>query len=214
MAKDLSKTIWHGIPRMDIPWFPSIDAEKCIGCELCFLSCGREVFDVAEEKPFKATVGRPYNCMVGCSTCSTVCPTEAITFPGRDLIWKIERKNKIFKIVHEEAAKKKEKLKQGDLRETAEKQLSETTTRMKFEVAGVFGEKRFLKKLEETIQNDPIDVVNLDLKIPTVKGLSEATPGYMKFELTSTEMEDIKNYANKIRSLIKENGLVLINESK
>lgn len=214
MAKDLSTQLWHGIPRKDIPWYPVIEADKCIGCELCFLSCGREVFEVAEEKPHKATVERPYNCMVGCSTCATVCPTEAIIFPDRDLIWKIERQNKIFKIVHEEAAKKKEKLKERDLKEAAQKQLSETTTKIGFEIAGVFGEKRFLKKLEETIANDPVDIVNLEMKVPTVKGLSEKTPGYMKFELTSTEMEEIKIYAEKIRSLVKENELILVNESK
>lgn len=214
MAKDLSKTIWHGIPRMDIPWIPSIDAEKCIGCELCFLSCGREVFDVAEEKPFKATVERPYNCMVGCSTCSTVCPTEAIKFPTRDIVWKLERQHKIFKIVHEEAAKKKMKIKQRDLKSNAEKEISETTTKINFEIAGQFGEKRFLKKLEETIENYPVDIVELQLNVPTVKGLKENAPGFMKFTLTSTQMEEIKKYANKIRALIKENELVLVNEVK
>ena len=214
MTKDLSKTTWHDIPRMDIPWYPSINADKCIGCELCFLSCGREVFKVAETKPHKATVSRPYNCMVGCSTCATVCPTEAITFPGRDLIWKIERQNKIFKIVHEEAAIKKENIKQRELKENAEKQLSKTTTRLKFEIAGVFGEKRFLKKLEEIIQNNPIDIVDLQLNVPTIKGISEKVPSYMKFELVSTEMKEINNFTDKIRSLVKENEFVLINESK
>ncbi len=214
MAKDLSNQLWHGIPRKEIPWFPTIEADKCIGCELCFLSCGREVFDVAEEKPYKATVERPYNCMVGCSTCSTVCPTEAITFPGRDLIWKLERQHKIFKIVHQEAAQKKDSIKQRELKEHAEKQLSETTTRVKFEIAGQFGEKQFLKKLQDSIANDPVDIVNLELSVPTVKGLSEKTPAYMKFELTSTEMEEIKKYTKKIRSLIKTNALVLVSEQK
>ena len=214
MAKDLSNQLWHGIPRKDIPWYPKIDAEKCIGCELCFLSCGREVFEIAEDKRHRASVERPYNCMVGCSTCSTVCPTEAITFPDRDIIWKLERQYKIFKIVHEEAAAKKEKIKQRDLKEAAEKQLSEITTKIKFEIAGEFGEKRFLKKLEEAIQNELVDIVNLELKVPTIKGLLEKAPAYMKFELTSTKMEEIKNYTEKIRSLINENDLILINESK
>ena len=214
MAKDLSNQLWHGIPRKEIPWYPAIEADKCIGCELCFLSCGREVFKIAEDKRHRASVERPYNCMVGCSTCATVCPTEAITFPSRDIIWKLERQYKIFKIVHEEAAAKKEKIRQRDLKEAAEKQLAETTTKMKFEVAGVFGEKQFLKKLNDSISNDPVDIVNLELKVPTVKGLSEKTPAYMKFELTSTKMEEIQNYREKIRSLVKENELVLINESK
>jgi hypothetical protein len=29
MAKD---EMWHGIPRKDIPWFPTVDADTCIGC--------------------------------------------------------------------------------------------------------------------------------------------------------------------------------------
>jgi len=52
------------------------------------------------------------------------------------------------------------------------------------------------------------------LEVPTIKGLSEDTPGFMKFELTSTEMEEVRIYTDKIRSLIKENELTLVNESK
>lgn len=31
MAKD---ELWHGIPCKDIPWFPTVDADTCIGCTL------------------------------------------------------------------------------------------------------------------------------------------------------------------------------------
>lgn len=31
MAKDLSNSVWHGVPRRDIPWFPEVDPEACIG---------------------------------------------------------------------------------------------------------------------------------------------------------------------------------------
>lgn len=85
---------------------------------------------------------------------------------------------------------------------------------LQFEIAGVFGEKQFLKKFNDTIMDDPVDIVNLEMKVPTVQGLSEKAPAYMKFELTSTKMEEIKNHTEKIRSLIKENELILINESK
>ncbi len=209
MAKDFSKQLWHGIPRTEIPWFPNLDPEKCIGCELCFLSCGRGVFDLAEIKPYKATAARPYNCMVGCSTCATVCPTEAITFPGRDLIYNTERQHKIFKLVHQEAADKKAANQQ---KQQASRQVAESKTRIKFEIAGQFGEKRFLQKLADAIREQPIDIVNLTLNVPTVMGLSENTPAFMQFELTSTTMEDIKPYRTNIIDLIQKNELVLVNE--
>ena len=34
------KKTWHGIPRDEVPWFPSVDAEACIGCQLCYVTCG------------------------------------------------------------------------------------------------------------------------------------------------------------------------------
>ncbi len=45
--KDLSQTKWHGIPRTEIPWFPTVGAQKRFGCELCFVTCGREVYEIA-----------------------------------------------------------------------------------------------------------------------------------------------------------------------
>ncbi len=214
MAKDLSSQTWHTIPRKEIPWFPVIDAAKCIGCELCFLSCGREVFEPEKQKPYKSSVVRPYNCMVGCSTCSTVCPTQAISFPERDLIWNLERQHKIFKTVHNEAAVKKAKLSREELALEAARKVSETVSKITFEIAGEFGEKRFLKKLAESIIADPVDLVDLQLNVPTIKGGRENTPGFMTFTLTSTRMDDILKYAEKIRSLIKADGYIIINEVK
>ena len=26
--------LWHGIPREDIPWRPTVDPDACIGCQL------------------------------------------------------------------------------------------------------------------------------------------------------------------------------------
>jgi formate hydrogenlyase subunit 6/NADH:ubiquinone oxidoreductase subunit I len=37
MAKE---ELWHGIPRKDIPWYPTVDADTCIGCTLCFAIVG------------------------------------------------------------------------------------------------------------------------------------------------------------------------------
>lgn len=88
------------------------------------------------------------------------------------------------------------------------------TTRGRFEVAGEFGEKRFLTKLRDFLKDRAYDVVNLRLEVPTVKGTLEQTPSFMVFEVTSTEQQDIQSFLPEIRSLIRENGLVLVSETK
>lgn len=123
MSKDVSQTKWHGIPRAEIPWFPTVDAQKCIGCELCFVTCGREVYEIVAGPPRKARVERPYNCMVACSTCAVVCPTGAISFPPRELILKLEIEHKILDTVRKEAAEKRARLQAARVREQAEEQL-------------------------------------------------------------------------------------------
>jgi len=82
------------------------------------------------------------------------------------------------------------------------------------DVAGEFGEKRFLVKLQELIQDRPYDIVNLHLEVPTVKGALEKTPSFMSFEVTSTSQEDIESFLPQVRSLVRDNGLVLVNERK
>ncbi|MGC8549159.1 MAG: 4Fe-4S dicluster domain-containing protein [Acidobacteriaceae bacterium] len=213
MPKDLSQTQWHGIARKEVPWFPAVNTEKCIGCELCFVTCGREVYDITPDKFHKAVVERPYNCMVGCSTCATVCPTQAISFPSRDLVWKAEREQKIFSVVHKEAAEKRSKQQIAQARERAEEQLRQVQTRARIEIAGEFGAKSFLTKLEATVKDQPCDIVNLRLEVPTVKGLLEKTPAYMVFEITSTEQQDVGGFLNEIRELVRQSGLIWIRET-
>ncbi len=208
MAKD---EMWHGIPRKDIPWFPTVDAETCIGCTLCYTTCGRGVYEMQDNK---AVPVNAMSCMVGCSTCGTVCPVEAISFTDRDLIWKLERENKIFKIVRQEAKEKMAKQDALKARAAAEDAVAKLTTRVRFEVAGEFGEKRFLVQMEELIKEQPDDFVNLRLEVPTVKGALEKTPSFMSFELTSTEQEDIQNFLPEVRDLIRRNGLTLVSENK
>ena len=208
MAKD---EMWHGIPRKDIPWFPTVDSDACIGCTLCFLSCGRGVYEMQDHK---SVVLNPYNCMVGCGTCGTVCPTQAITFPERDLIWKLEREHKIFSTVRKESAEKKAKLDATKARAAAEDAVAKLTTRTRFEVAGEFGEKRFLVQMEELAKERPYDFVNVQLNTPTVKGAFENTPSFMTFEVTSTEQADIQDFLPEVRDLIRRNGLVLASENK
>jgi len=211
VAKQTKKQMWHGIPREEIPWHPTVDANKCIGCTLCYVTCGRGVYDMKDNK---AVVANPLNCMVGCGTCGTVCPVQAISFPGRDLIWKLEREHKIFSIVRKEFAEKKGKLDTIKARAAAEEAVAKLTTSARMEVAGEFGEKRFLVKLEELVKGRPYDIVNLRLEVPTVKGALEKTPSFMTFDITSTEQEDIDAFLPELRNLIRDNSLVLVSENK
>jgi ferredoxin len=152
--------------------------------------------------------------MVGCSTCATICPTEAITFPGRDLIWKIEKEHKIFKEVRKAGKEKREKKKILEEREKIETKLSKITSKIKFEIAGQFGEKQFLLKLMNFITDKPVDIINLKLEVPTVKGHMEKAPAFMSFEVTSTEQEDIMKYIADLKTLIKENEMIIVSENK
>lgn len=71
---------WRGIPREKIPWYPTIDASKCSGCRTCVAFCHNGVLEFNELEQ-KAKVRSPYNCVVECSTCGRLCPSEAIRFP-------------------------------------------------------------------------------------------------------------------------------------
>ena len=208
MAKEAT---WHGIPRTEIPWFPTVDVQKCIGCELCYVTCGRGVYQMADRK---SVVGKPFDCMVGCSTCGVVCPTQAISFPGRDLIWKVEREHKIFKLVKDEAADKRAKQDAQRARADAETVIAGLTTRVKVEIAGEFGEKRFLVQLQDLVQGQLFDIVQLALEVPTVQGSLEHTPSFMTFQVTSTEYGEIGPFLEKVRDLVRENGLVWVSETK
>jgi Pyruvate/2-oxoacid:ferredoxin oxidoreductase delta subunit len=202
---------WHGIARETIPWFPTVNHVKCIGCELCFVTCGRGVYDVHAHKAWPE---RQYDCMVGCTTCANICPTQAITFPDRQLVQKIEREHKILAIVRQEAAAKHAKLGAEKVRAVAEDTVAAATTRMAFHIAGEFGEKRFLAKLETLIKDRPFDVVNLKLEVPILKGAMEKTPSHMTFEVTSTEQQDITVFLADVRRLVRDNQIVLVNETK
>jgi len=203
--------LWHGIARDTIPWFPSVNHDKCIGCELCFVTCGRGVYEVHDHKAWSE---RQYDCMVGCTTCANICPTQAITFPDHQLVQKIEREHKILAIVRKEAAAKHAKLDAEKARARAEDMAAATVSRVAFHIAGEFGEKRFLAKLEALIKERPFDIVNLRLEVPTLKGALEKTPSHMNFEVTSTEQQDITEFLNEVRALVRENQLVLANENR
>lgn len=46
MAGEKTIPTWHGIPRKDIPWYPKVDSETCIGCTLCYTTCSRNVYEM------------------------------------------------------------------------------------------------------------------------------------------------------------------------
>ena len=71
---------WKGVPREHVPWYPTIDIEKCSGCKTCFEFCSHHVYawDEAADRP---RVVEPFQCVVGCSNCSHQCEQKAISFP-------------------------------------------------------------------------------------------------------------------------------------
>lgn len=71
---------YMGIPRGAIPWFPTIDPEACLNDSACLEFCSNDVFVQAESSTI---VANPLNCVVGCSACTSVCPTDALTFPDK-----------------------------------------------------------------------------------------------------------------------------------
>jgi NAD-dependent dihydropyrimidine dehydrogenase PreA subunit len=211
MTTTQEKPPWHGIPRKEIPWFPTIDEEACIGCQLCFVTCGRDVYEMQEEH---AVAVDPMNCAVGCSTCANICPTNAISFPTLDAVWKLERERQIFRTVKKEAKKKHERLDAQKARETALEALKNVSTRAKVEIAGEFGEKRFLMRLEQLLEDRPFDIVNLRLEVPTVKGARQKAPSYMVFEVTSERQEEVAPFLTEIKALVHEVGLVYVSEQR
>lgn len=94
MSDVKSNEQWYGVHRGNINWNPTVVEDRCIGCGLCVTSCGRNVyaFDYEKNKPVVAT---PKMCMVGCTTCATICTQDAIEFPSQGYIRQVIKKNKI-----------------------------------------------------------------------------------------------------------------------
>jgi NAD-dependent dihydropyrimidine dehydrogenase PreA subunit len=70
-----------GIPRKEIPWFPTIDQEKCTSCGICVKACKHETYAFIEDG--SVIVANPFHCEVFCESCKFQCPVEAISFPVR-----------------------------------------------------------------------------------------------------------------------------------
>ena len=76
---------WQGIPREDIPWYPTIREELCDGCKVCLKFCPFGVYEYIKESN-KVKVANPFNCEVGCSTCALKCMPDAIVFPPLSIL--------------------------------------------------------------------------------------------------------------------------------
>jgi NAD-dependent dihydropyrimidine dehydrogenase PreA subunit len=101
MEEDKEHMEWHGIPRENIRWWPTVDEKKCVGCGMCFSGCGRKVYDY-DYKKIKSVVARPLNCMVGCTTCQVTCLAGAISFPDKEYVRELIRKNNLVKKTREQ----------------------------------------------------------------------------------------------------------------
>ncbi len=86
-AKQKAKVLktWQGVPRDQVPWYPTIREELCDGCRICLNFCSFGVYEY-DEKTNKVRVANPFNCEVGCSTCAAKCKPKAIVFPPLEIL--------------------------------------------------------------------------------------------------------------------------------
>jgi NAD-dependent dihydropyrimidine dehydrogenase PreA subunit len=74
-----------GVKREKIPWFPTIDYEKCDFCMECDKFCPHRVFQ-RQEGLRKLVVANPNNCVVFCRACAKTCGPDALSFPEKPAI--------------------------------------------------------------------------------------------------------------------------------
>ncbi len=77
-------------------WYPVIDYDTCIGCDICNSMCEHGVFK------FNESLGKPKvvygnGCVHGCHGCERACPVEAIHYFGDDGTLDIEYNFATFK---------------------------------------------------------------------------------------------------------------------
>lgn len=87
---------YHGVPRNKIPWYPTIDYEKCNSCGKCVDYCKLGAYEFKENQEKKRPVVKnPNNCVVFCTGCEEQCLAGAIKFPSkketREIIKKLRK---------------------------------------------------------------------------------------------------------------------------
>jgi CDP-4-dehydro-6-deoxyglucose reductase len=100
---------WHGVPREEIEWYPTVSADACIGCGTCVTGCSRLVYRYDFEDR-KAVVADPLNCMVGCTTCANTCPTHAISFQPLASVFALEARPEVRHAIEDDLIARKENL--------------------------------------------------------------------------------------------------------
>ena len=76
---------FEGVPRKKIPWYPTINYEKCVSCGKCVDFCHAQSFGFEEKDEKKKTVLKNLNaCVVMCRGCEDICPAGAITHPSEE----------------------------------------------------------------------------------------------------------------------------------
>jgi len=89
----MTQETYKGIPRNKIPWYPTIDYEKCQNCGKCVDYCKLGAYDFEEKDGKKRPVVKnPYNCVVLCTGCQSQCPAGAISHPSKEKTRKIIKK--------------------------------------------------------------------------------------------------------------------------
>jgi NAD-dependent dihydropyrimidine dehydrogenase PreA subunit len=123
-----------GYPREKIQWYPTIDDDKCVDCGMC-MNCGGKVYKWTDDGP---VVDKPYKCVVGCTTCATLCQGNAITFPDKKALRELYQKERIWAKVKKELTEEG-RLKQEDTTEDNESGCCETAAPQEVESQGCCG---------------------------------------------------------------------------
>ena len=71
------------IPEMQVPWYPVIEVDACIGVRDCIQICENNVFEWDAAAGYPVVV-RPECCEVGCTACMEACPVKAIYLPNSE----------------------------------------------------------------------------------------------------------------------------------
>ena len=80
---DSNTATFMGVSRKEIPWWPTIDYEKCNYCMDCDKFCPHKVFEKRENEEKKLIVKNNYNCVVFCRACAKLCEPDALLFPNK-----------------------------------------------------------------------------------------------------------------------------------